>query len=676
MTSPLSRFVGLDRGRARFSVRTEQPPTLPHVDHLLAGAATVDITPPPGMPKAGYSSNAHTGDGFRSRIRARITHLRCGRASMALVQLDLLGGSSVLQHLVATRIAEVTDIPLAGLMIGATHTHAGPGQFNGTDFYNQFASNRPGFDPAWAEFLVERISAGVIEAYETRRPARLAVGTCEVWGLTRNRSLDPYVKNDTVSDKRTEPQRKFSAINPELHLIRVDAERRDAAGKPDGFEPLSAAVVFSVHGTGISQHVCEYNADLWAYLVDELGHQIETDRGSRGVVGAQEGSHADVAPAILPGRAGHLEAERLGRGIGREAAELYRSLDDELSDDVPLGYAFREIDLDVSNTIDGITIADHPAIGAALTAGAKENPTPVLHLIPPFRSGTPKPIGNKGPHGDKWILFGQKLQGRAFPRRMFPRVLPVQILRIGSMAILGMAFEVTVESGTRFVAAAERGQLGADVQGPPIERYVVSSVTNEYSGYVATPEEYARQYYEGGHTLYGPNTQAFLAAHAGHLAADLASATDGVVADAVTERKWDLKIRRFLAKPDARHVGRSAAWSPRYVDATPDADGYWEFVWRDTAVGNLRWHEPLVRLEQTDSPDAFGPDAEWVPAVHRGYRVDDQGCDVEVRVAGTDKIGDLFAARWHNPAFRVGRRHRFVVVANAGQPELVSVPFD
>ena len=42
-----------------------------------------------------------------------------------------------------------------GLFIGATHTHAGPGQFLGTDFYNRFASNRSGFDPAYAEFVFE-----------------------------------------------------------------------------------------------------------------------------------------------------------------------------------------------------------------------------------------------------------------------------------------------------------------------------------------------------------------------------------------------------------------------------------------------------------------------------------------------------------------------------------------
>jgi len=57
-----SPLLGLaDRGRAQFAVDPEPVRELAEVDGLLAGAAEVDITPPPGMPKAGYSSNAPMG---------------------------------------------------------------------------------------------------------------------------------------------------------------------------------------------------------------------------------------------------------------------------------------------------------------------------------------------------------------------------------------------------------------------------------------------------------------------------------------------------------------------------------------------------------------------------------------------------------------------------------------
>jgi len=328
---PLAGFVDGAARRVRFSVPVMPVTPLAEVPELLAGAAEVDITPPPGMPKAGYSANARTGNGFRTRLRARVVHLRAHRCSVALVQCDLLGGSAVLQHLVARRIVSSTDVSLAGLWIGATHTHAGPGQFLGSDFYNRFASNRAGFDPAFTQFLVDRIASAVEQAVAERRAARLAFGRTEVWGLTRNRSFGAHVGNASVEDKGTEPHRKFAAVNPWLHLLRVDTVAADG-----GLRPLAASVVFSVHGTGISMRTDEYNADVWAYLTGELVHRVERSTGVRPVVGAMEGTHADVAPAIRPGTAGYLEAARIGRAVAAEAAELYDRLEGELTDQAAL----------------------------------------------------------------------------------------------------------------------------------------------------------------------------------------------------------------------------------------------------------------------------------------------------------------------------------------------------
>ncbi len=64
---------------------------------LLAGAYKIDITPPPGMPLAGYSSNAHFAQGFRTRLYARVIYLKSGNNAIALVQCDLLSGSCLVQ---------------------------------------------------------------------------------------------------------------------------------------------------------------------------------------------------------------------------------------------------------------------------------------------------------------------------------------------------------------------------------------------------------------------------------------------------------------------------------------------------------------------------------------------------------------------------------------------------
>lgn len=660
-STPLRPFVDGRTRRARFSVRTTPPPELPLVDELLAGAAVADLTPPPGMPKAGYSANAQDGQGFRTRLRARVVHLRSGRQSLALVQCDLLGGSSVVQHLVAQAVAERTDVPLAGLMIGATHTHAGPGQFLGTDFYNRFASNRSGFDPAYTDFLVHQIAGAVIDAVETRAPARMAVGRAPVWGLTRNRSLGPHVENESVGDKRTEPQRKYVAVNPWLHLLRVDR----VTGDCDGTEPLAAAVIFSVHGTGISMKAPEYNADVWAYLVGELDHRIEEAHGRRAVVGAMEGTHADVAPAIRPGAPGPVEAERVGRGIGAEAAALHERLGADLTGDVRLATGFREIDLDASGTIDGVTLPKHPAVGAALVAGAHENVTPVIHRLPPFRPGSPKRWGRPNPQGEKWVLGTRWLQPLIVPPRSFPRILPAQVMLIGPLAVVGLPFEITVESGRRIEAAVAEALAAS---GAGVDLVAVSSVANEYSGYVATPEEYRRQHYEGGHTLYGPGTQAFLAAHAARLAGEVGSA--GTVSDVAPERRWDLRAHRYLPEPVPGDVDRQWVEQARYRDPSPRTDGYWEAHWTDVGPGNLDWHRLMLRVET--SIDG-GP---WQPARWRGRTVDDQGWALEVTYIRQDDDIHHYRVRWYAPLLADDRRHRFVLAANRDRPEVASPPFD
>lgn len=695
--SPLSgdpattrKFMRSDR--LRFSVTPRPPVELPEVEGLLAGAALVDITPPPGMPKAGYSANAHTGNGFHTRLRAAITHLRSGRSSLAIVQLDLLGGSPILQHLVAEAVAEETDIPLAGIWMGATHTHAGPGQFLGSDFYNQHASNKAGFDPGWTQFLVERISTGIIDAYRSRGPARAAFGTCEVWGLTRNRSLDPHVQNRSVTDKRQDPQRKWVAVNPELHLLRVD--RVVGAGT----EPLTAAVVFSIHGTGISMKAREYNADLWAYLKGELGDRIEDTSGTRPVVGAMEGTHADVAPALRPSLAGHREAKRIGAGVGAEAFELYRTLGDTLSDRIPLDVGLREIDLDVAQNrrIDGTELPDRPAVGAALVAGATENLTPVVNHIPPFKPGTPKRWGTANSQGEKWVIGSRWLQPVVLPKRGFPRVMPLQVVRVGDRVLVGLPFETTVESGRRVAAAVRdalatsRPDIAGEVDAPgalddhDLPKVIVSSVVNDYWGYVATAEEYTRQFYEGGHTLYGPDTQQFVAAQAGRLARDTVDRS--VFADVCAQRSWDVGVRRFLPKPTLAGSGSSAVSAEpvrgfergaRFTDPTATTDGFWEQTWIDVAPGDLHWHEPLLRVESSDDNGRT-----WELALDHGRRVDDQGWSLAVTHLGpvgdatTAGGGHWYKVRWFEPVHRFGRRHRFVLVANANRPEVAGHPFD
>jgi neutral ceramidase len=603
------------------------------------------------MPKAGHSKNAQDGDGFRTRLKARVIHLRAGTTSVALIAADIHAGSAVVHRLVASAVQADTDIPLAGLFLGATHTHAAPGQYHGCDFYNRWASNRPGFDPAYTQYLVDRLSSAVREAHATRRPARTASGRTEVWGVTRNRSLSAHVRNGTVLDKRLEAQRKYRAVNPWLRVLRVDAQAPDG-----GYAPLAGLAIYSIHGTGISRHDPSYNADVWAYITGQFRHRVESDANGSVVIGAVEGSHGDMTPAVRAGMLVFPEAERIGRAIGESAADLYSRLEQSLSGDVELAAGFREIDLDTRPRIAGITLPD-PAVGVAKLAGASENNSPVVDRIPPFKAGYPKPSFLAGrEQGAKWVFAGAALQKRINPVSTFPRVLPLQILRIGPLAVLALPFEVTVEAGRR-LEESTADALGGDTD------VVVSSVANDYWDYLTTPEEYQQQCYEGASTLYGPRSHQFVAAAVADLARRLV--THGAASDTVAGRQLDFHMHRYLP-PATGRVGRpEQVGRPRFVEATSREDAYWEFGWTGAGPGDLRWDRPMVRIEALAT-------GEWGAALDAdGRPLDDQGWRIGVTYEG----GHRYLARWYGPPLGPSGRHRFVV-DHAGGVVLLGTDFD
>lgn len=83
-----------------------------------------------------------------------------------------------------------------------------------------------------------------------------------------------------------------------------------------------------------------------------------------------------------------------------------------------------------------------------------------------------------------------------------PAIVDVQILRIGQLVILCVPGEFTTMSGRRLTSAV-RAELEKAYGNLHI---VVAGLTNTYSSYITTYEEYQIQRYEGASTIYGPHT--------------------------------------------------------------------------------------------------------------------------------------------------------------------------
>lgn len=85
-----------------------------------------------------------------------------------------------------------------------------------------------------------------------------------------------------------------------------------------------------------------------------------------------------------------------------------------------------------------------------------------------------------------------------------PAILPIQIFQIGQLVILNVPGEFTTMAGRRLRDAVKEVMTSGDKDSNI--HVVIAGLTNTYSQYVTTFEEYQIQRYEGASTLYGPHT--------------------------------------------------------------------------------------------------------------------------------------------------------------------------
>src|SRR5690242_1191072 len=92
---------------------------------LQVGTAQVVITPPAGMPMAGYYSTRLL-QGVHDDLFAKAMVLASGDQRVAIVACDLIGVPPAVVEEARALIQTATGIPAANVMISATHSHTGP----------------------------------------------------------------------------------------------------------------------------------------------------------------------------------------------------------------------------------------------------------------------------------------------------------------------------------------------------------------------------------------------------------------------------------------------------------------------------------------------------------------------------------------------------------------------
>jgi neutral ceramidase len=621
------------------AAKPKQPP-------LQAGVGRADITPPTGYAFGGWTRADRIGTGVQTRLQASVVVLRSGGQKMALVAVDLFAAPGGL-------IAEAADRAGHGfsernVLVSATHTHSGPSQFanfatlntlapsvatiTNPATYVEFLQPMPA-DPQLYTFLVKRIATALRRANRDLGPATAAWGTSQLLGVTQNRSLEAHLADHgIIEDPGTgsvdqDPLGYKHTIDPLVSVLRVDRVG------PDGTRtPIGAWSTFANHGTVNPSEYAVYTED----------HQGTATRVFEGkmrragkvpkrepVIDIFANSNEGDQSSALMGQ-GPLFAERVGQREGKAMFKAWRRAGKRLSTRPEVDLRWTRTCFCGQTTSDG-TVADSPVAGEPFLTGSEEGRGPLFDIT------------QVSLEGDRSAIEGSEHQGHkigipfATTKDSYPTAVPLFVVRIANRLLITFPGEATVEVGRR-----ARQEVLAAARGIGIHGVTVMGLTNEFIQYVTTPEEYDRQHYEGGSTIYGPAEGAALIDSLVELATRM---RDGKPAPA----PYPFDPRHGVEPNGAPFGGGSstATVTGQPIDVPPGAQAV--FKWQGGANGlDKRLDRRFIAIERK------GRNGRWT-------RVAD---DLGVSIVWTGDPNGAYDAHWQVPRKAKPGTYRVAVTAN------------
>lgn len=138
---------------------------------IQAGAAIIDVTPPPGLAMSGFAARSLTATGAHDALTARALVI----GNTAIVVADVIG----IDKQMSMRIRQRCSLPTDNVVVAALHTHGGPVSMKG----------RLGIpaDPTYLERLEDACVAAINKAAASRQPAEMTIARGSDPRVARNR---------------------------------------------------------------------------------------------------------------------------------------------------------------------------------------------------------------------------------------------------------------------------------------------------------------------------------------------------------------------------------------------------------------------------------------------------------------------------------------------------------
>jgi len=502
------------------------------------GIGISDITGPAAqIVFMGYAESKQAGEGIHFRQRARAYVVSDGTNRIAYVSADMGMCSDIMVKYVVDQLDQKVGkgvYTYDNVCLSCTHTHSTPGGF---DQYVMLEVPTLGFVREAFDAYVNGTADAIIKAHQKLQPGTITYARGSLQGSNRNRSptsylLNPQSERDEYAD--------VGDTDKDMLLLRFDAV--------DG-TPLGMLNWFAVHGTSMNNTNTLISGDnrgraamlfeehmngdalpgtgsfVAAFAATNLGDVSPNTAGARcldtGLPCDRETSTCngrnEMCVAFGPGTNGDMfeSTDIIARKQFDLAMQLYSSATQAIAGPVDFRHSFVKM-VGLSITLEDGTVVHgcEGAMGNSFAAGttdgpgqfdftqADTSPNPFWRAVSSLLSKPTK--AQAACHAPKPILLN--LENITFPYDWEAPSMPLQIFRIGNLVTINTPNEMTTMSGRRIRKAIKKVFENAPAMNGQDVQVTISGLSNSYSHYVATFEEYQAQRYEAASTLYGPHT--------------------------------------------------------------------------------------------------------------------------------------------------------------------------
>lgn len=563
----------------------------------------IDIKPC-GYAMHGYGLAQHTATGQRSPLHARALVIKDATGNAVwFCCLDLGYVTWAMREGIvgALKSAVGREFKEECLVLTCTHTHSGPGGCAHEVMYNLVT---PGFVPAHVEAIVHAAATALKEAWQNTAPTTLGLAQghfAEQVPVAWNRSLKSWNRNPDVTHYSFKETHK--AVNRQMDMINCRREGQLHA-MLSLFGVHATCLGNDLHsydGDNKGYAARQVEQQLIASGVDDAVAIFA--QATAGDISPYYHGPGDYARRKrLKGEAEYAYAEANGkqqsdRALAIAAEGHEKTLTGEV-DGILTYIDFTNLKADPRFAAgESAAYTSEPCHGVAFFGGTPVDGRGIAKPLAKILEGLSGVVKrhrlrhlNQYPkeeqdylrrmyaaQGTKSILMeagrkrvlGMSLQQLVAPdfldpvvaemkrqtaagaidkSAMVPTVLPLQIVRIGTLAMVCCPGEFTTTAGRRVIQTVESA-----LRKKGIEEVLICTYCNEYMGYVTTREEYQEQAYEGGHTIFGQWTLAAFQTEFEKLASELCRAPQ--------ERCHD-RITRPAPVPEIELARRTATTPP------------------------------------------------------------------------------------------------------------------